>query len=575
MGGVPKAADAASHFLTIKKGNCTPLFLMRCGISHFTASMVKIKTMKNKHALLIAIGAILSATTFAQDKLTIKPELKHVTVFTSNAELLHETSVNLPQGSSEITFTHVASKIDENTIQIGSTPSVTILSVRAAKDPTTEEIKSPEYLEYEAAFKNEQNKLTELENEKQTEESILKLLESNQKITSDNSGTTVSELIKMTEYYKPKYLAVKNNISTITEKIELQAPLVKLAKARLDELKGQTSAASGQLIVQVMNSSAGIKPFKMTYLALGAGWKAAYDVRAENLKQPLNIVYKANVFQNTGVDWTNVQLQLSTGSPTQGGMLPVLQPLRLYFNKPFARTAVGRAPQLLNEIAVTTTKRNLAKLEMAAPSVVQTENQMYTTFDIEVPYTIISNNKTHAVNLREYETPVTFKYVSAPGIDPGVYLSAELTNYEKLNLIPGEANIFVENMIVGKTRLDPATTADTLLLSMGRDRLIQVKRELVEDLSQVKTFGNNKTQLFTYEISLKNNKKTAVSVELNDQYPLSTDKAMDIELRDKDGASVDAETGILRWNVKMAPGETKNIKFSYSIKYPKDESITL
>lgn len=531
--------------------------------------------MKNKRFFLVVVGAILATTTFAQDHLQVKTDLENVTVFTNSAELNHKASVNLPTGSSEIIFTHVASDIDENTIQIGSNAAVTILSVRYTKNYITQTNKTEEYIKFENIFKKEKNKLIELENAKETEESVLKLLEKNQKISSENSGTTVAELIKMTEYYQPKYLKVKNNISRIEENIVLQAPIVQNAKDQLEELKGQTLAAGGQLVVQVMNSNAGIKPFTIAYLASSAGWNATYDIRADDLNGPVHIIYKANVSQNTGVDWNNVRLRLSSGNPSQGGILPVLQPWQLYFNQPFTGYIGRESTQILDEVSVVSNiKRSAANIKMSSPPVVQTENQMHTSFDIELPYTIISNGKKHAVVLREYQTPASYKYVSTPRVDQDVYLTAELTDYEKLNLIPGESNIFVENTMVGRTYIDPNNTSDTLQLSMGRDKLIQVKRELIGELSQTKVFGNNKTQRYTYEISLKNNKKTPISVKINDQYPLSTDKAMEIELLDRDGAIVNSQTGILTWDIDLAPGETKKVKFSYSIKFPKNKLIS-
>lgn len=248
-------------------------------------------------------------------------------------------------------------------------------------------------------------------------------------------------------------------------------------------------------------------------MANNAGWNASYDLRANDTKSPLQIVYKANVLQQTGVDWNQVKLRLSTSNPTQGGIAPTLTPWLLYFNNPnnirIRGVASPQANMLMDEVVVTGAVAKEAKLSSKALGnyVQQTENQLSTTFDVDIPYTIASNGKQHSVSLKEYAQPANYEYFVAPQVQQDVFLVAELTDYEKLNLIPGQANVMFENMLVGKTYINPYTNNDTLKLSMGRDKMIAVKRERMNDLSQSKILGSSKRQSIVYEISIKNNKK--------------------------------------------------------------------
>ena len=150
---------------------------------------------------------------------------------------------------------------------------------------------------------------------------------------------------------------------------------------------------------------------------------------------------------------------------------------------------------------------------------------------------------------------------------------AEINDYSKYNLLQGEANIIFEGMYVGKTVISPNQTADTLSLSMGRDKKIAITREKVIDKSDTKFLSSKKEQTFTYDITVRNNKKEAVEMLLNDQYPLSPDKEIEVELQESDKAKVNAETGILTWNLKLKPNEVKKIRISYKVKYPKDKII--
>jgi uncharacterized protein (TIGR02231 family) len=195
------------------------------------------------------------------------------------------------------------------------------------------------------------------------------------------------------------------------------------------------------------------------------------------------------------------------------------------------------------------------------------------SFDIDIPYDILSNGKAHSVSLKDIKIPATYKYYAAPKAEKEAFLLAELNDYAKYNLLPGEANIVFEGMYVGKTTINPNQTQDTLNLSLGRDKKISIKRERITDKSGTKFLSSYKEQTFTYDITVRNNKKEEINMLLKDQYPLSTDKEITVELLDKDGAKANEETGDLSWEIKLRPNETKKYRISYKVKYPKDKII--
>lgn len=201
------------------------------------------------------------------------------------------------------------------------------------------------------------------------------------------------------------------------------------------------------------------------------------------------------------------------------------------------------------------------------------EQELNVSFDIDIPYDILSNGKAHSVSLKDIKIPATYKYYAAPKAEKEAFLLAELNDYAKYNLLPGEANIVFEGMYVGKTTINPNQTQDTLNLSLGRDKKISIKRERITDKSGTKFLSSYKEQTFTYDITVRNNKKEEINMLLKDQYPLSTDKEITVELLDKDGAKANEETGILSWEIKLRPNETKKYRISYKVKYPKDKII--
>lgn len=201
------------------------------------------------------------------------------------------------------------------------------------------------------------------------------------------------------------------------------------------------------------------------------------------------------------------------------------------------------------------------------------EGQLNTNFEIDLPYDIEADGELHQVTIKDEEISSILKNYAVPRLDKDAYLMAEVADWQTLDLLPGEANIIMDETYIGKSLIDPTTTADTLNLSLGRDKRIAVKRTLVKEMSSIKTSGSSSKQVFTYELTVKNNKLTDVNLLLKDQYPLSSIKEVEVKLDDAGDAMVNAETGVLTWKVDLKPGESKKIRFSYTIRYPKDKKI--
>ena len=203
------------------------------------------------------------------------------------------------------------------------------------------------------------------------------------------------------------------------------------------------------------------------------------------------------------------------------------------------------------------------------------DKELNVTFDIDMPYDVPSNGKEQQVELKTFSVPSIYKYYAAPKLDKETYLLAEVADWENLNLLPGEATIMVEGTYVGKTFIDPASTQDTLNLTLGKDKRVVVKREKLKDFSSVKFRGASKKQVFTYELTVKNNKKETVQMVLKEQYPLSTLKEIEVELLESSEAVNNTELGVLTWKLELPAGATKKVRVSYSVKYPKDKTLNL
>ena len=537
---------------------------------------------------IFLLSLLLATFSFAQKPIFTAAKVKAVTVYFNAAEISQATSVNLPVGTSEIVIKNVANYLNENTVQIGAPSSVTVLSVQF----TNNYISEFEIDETNPTIKKVRDSITLVQKEIKkvqiltySHQQTITLLDANHSAGGANTGINVAELMKLVEYYKTKRTEIDNEIVAYQEKeANLNKKLIALNNKLEINTQKEEKSSTGKLVIQVMNDVAGTIPLDISYITETASWNPFYDLRTENTTSPINMMYKAQVFQSSGIDWKKVKLTLSSGNPNQNNTAPILSSWFLRYGD--IAQGFYRNGDLSNRFNSVQSRVNFDKAEVVNEEKLAVgidssisnftsinENQLNVTFDIDIPYDILSNGKAHSVALKEIKLPATYKYYAVPRVDKEAFLLAEISDYSKYNLLPGEANIIFEGMYVGKTTINPNQTSDTLNLSMGRDKKINIKREKVVDKSGTKFLSSYKEQTFTYDLTVRNNKKEAVFMLLKDQYPLSTDKEISIELLDDGKAAVNKETGVMTWKLNLTANETKKIRISYKVKYPKDKII--
>lgn len=211
--------------------------------------------------------------------------------------------------------------------------------------------------------------------------------------------------------------------------------------------------------------------------------------------------------------------------------------------------------------------------------VTQAETDLNIAYNIDLPYTIPGNGKEQIIDLQTKETTAEYKYYCAPKLDTETYLLAEISDWQKLNLLSGKANITYEGTYVGESQIDASSTQQKLTLTLGSDKRVTVKREKMQDFSSgAKFLGNDIKQAFTYKLTVRNNQNKAIKMVLKDQYPISMQKEIEVELLTKETTPWTAnkeDLGVITWEEELKAGETKTYKMSYTVKYPKGRKLNL
>lgn len=189
-------------------------------------------------------------------------------------------------------------------------------------------------------------------------------------------------------------------------------------------------------------------------------------------------------------------------------------------------------------------------------------------YKIEVPYTIQSDGEDNTIRIKEVDLAVDYIYQTVPKIEADAFLTAEITDWSKLNLLSGNTSIYYQGTFVAESYLEVKQTKDTLGISLGRDQNVVVKRESNKEIYDKRIFTNTIKETIGYDISIRNTKKQKVKIIVEDQYPLSDRKSIEVELLEKSGAKVEEKEGKLTWTIELAPEETKKLSYSYVVKYP-------
>lgn len=167
------------------------------------------------------------------------------------------------------------------------------------------------------------------------------------------------------------------------------------------------------------------------------------------------------------------------------------------------------------------------------------ETPLSVLYKIDLPYTIEGNGREKTIEVMHFNINSVYRYYVVPKLTSDAYLVARLTDWEGLNLLPGNASVFFQSAFMGKTYIDPATVEDTMGISLGIDKSITVQRERIKDFTSKSILGNYKKVNKGWEITVKNNKNKPVSILIQDQFPISTNKNITIDYIEKSDGVLD------------------------------------
>lgn len=517
--------------------------------------------------VLVLISLQLSAQT------PVVSAIKKVKVFKRNAEIQRRAQTTVNPGKQEIVLTGISTKINPSSLQIQfKNASTELLTAKYEPNYLIPQINNPKIDALKTTSEDITDELSWVTEQKNALLGMEEILKKNQVLGAGKVGFTPAEVIELSNNYKKKYLEVKKELSGLKKEEKTLKQKLTRTNKQLQEMSAQFNKPSGTIVLQISAKKSERLSIQCSYTVNNAGWTPLYDLRSAGITKKVNLNYRANVYQNTGQDWENVKLVVSTGNPAQNNERPILNPLYAKITVPY-KNKQSRDKDL-NRLNMAISGKAQSKFDDAYTAHAQIgENQMNVEFTLPNKQSIESDGKQNLMALNTYKLPTDYIYHTVPKLCDGAFLLAKISDWGQYNLLPGKANIFFEGAFVGTSTINPEITADTMLISMGRDNNIVVKRNPIEKYNKKKALDSKRKETIGYELVVRNKKSVSIKIEVLDQIPVSQTNQIDVDLDKKGNAAYVKKIGKLLWTTTIAPSNSWKDEFVYTVKYPKNNTV--
>lgn len=275
-------------------------------------------------------------------------EIKTVTVYLDGAEINRETTVKLNSGNSEITLNNLSPYIEESSIQISGLNKASILSINYGINYLSKQKQSDSIVALQDELKTLDEKIQFQNNLISGYNEELSLIQTNKNLGNAIEVVSLEKLKTFATYYRTRITELKNDMNASYSEIKNHQITQIEIQQQLAEFNVEEKTQTGEIKLKLNSDIATSLNLKIKYNIKNAGWFPIYDLKAEKINSPINLEYKAHVFQNSGCDWTDVNLVLSTSDPNTNNEKPTVNPKYLNFISPYSNYNTNRATKSYN-----------------------------------------------------------------------------------------------------------------------------------------------------------------------------------------------------------------------------------
>ncbi len=542
--------------------------------------------MKILHFILTPILLLLPVLAISADltRIPASSRITAVTVYSDRALTFRSTTLNLKPGSYLISFNNLPVLIIDNSVRVAGkgTASATIAGLEIRRN-FLEQSSEKLVKELDNEIRSLENRSGALDARKAGISSQKAFLESirvawGERISKELAigRPTSAELQDASSFVGAGVTrAEQQSLDIDNEKKDIRDKIDALRRQR-DQATGSERKESKSVEVEVEVAREGSLTLELASITPRAGWEPAYDMRLAADAKTAELTFRALVRQQTGEEWNNVDLTLSTARPVLGGAPPEMLPWQISRRRPQpvemfrASSAQVRAANMASPLLDSAGAENEpAAFETARIS----EEQSSMAFHVSRPLDLSSDGSRHGSIVAIERLPVSIEYLAIPKLSPHVFIKSAIVNHTPYPLLPGKVNTFVGNSYTGSSQLKKISVGEKFDFFFGTDDQLTVKREELKQYREAGLFGKNRVT-YSYRIQTTNFRKEPLILNLIDQLPLAADQEIKVSL---DEPSIKPDEikadGTMVWKIPLQPGEKKGLTFGIIVEYPKDMEI--
>lgn len=362
------------------------------------------------------------------------------------------------------------------------------------------------------------------------------------------------------------------------------------AQAELGELQSAGTIPQRDIVVEV--STGGAATLEVGYFVPDAGWHPAYDVRTAADLSKASLSYRARVWQQSGEDWNDVHVALSTAQPQRGAQGPdptprwlsIVEPRRVNERAKLADNAAPASEAVSFEEDVDD-RKSKGRGPAPRPFASVRSEGLSVRFDLPGNATIVSRATPTMVLVGAAELAIAPERHCVPALDPTVWLRARATNTSPWVLLPGRAAVFFGSDYFGEAEIGAILPGQELTLHLGADPALSVKRETVEDLKkEAGLFSSRASKIDSWRVHVENHGAVTTSADgsvlviVREMLPKARDERVDVKLSKSTPAPSEAERwkqdraekGFVTWELRVPKNGATDLVWQTTITYPQD-----
>ncbi len=534
-----------------------------------------------KRFTLTAVFALSLGWAWCNETLaTIK--VSEATVYLKGAKVTGSSQVKLNKGKNFVRIQDLPMDINVHTLNVKFPKNVDMMSITPQRQVFKASDPHPDQDKFNKEKDGFNNEIALIDIRIRTLQAEKGIIDNNKQIVAHDKLSNIEQLKQLTEFYAKKILEIDTQIFNLSQQKNKLQQKINDINTRLNELKPKQKTFGYDVVLELDSPLEQTAEITLSYLVDNAGWIPSYDVRAQTAKKAVELTYKGKIYQNTGQDWNNIKLSVSSYRPNLNTQRPILHAMYVMEFQPEVYRPVpmsdaqGRVSNTYQTISAKEVQSyNDSEIQFAEPAawLATSESHLSAIYELNKKHSIASSNEAQHVLLDKRDVDADYVYHAVPAITQEVHLLAKIKNWNTLNLMGGEAFLFLGDNFVGKTVINSQYANDEFPIALGTDERIVVKRTRLQDESKTKKNGKDEIGVHSYEIVYKNNLSFDITLEILDQLPITQDERIQITDGSFGKAEHNATTGALLWTYQVAAGKSGKFTFGYTISHPKGLKI--